>query len=116
MSRFASIAARGQVVTLAVHGQPVTYTPLHGTAIQNVQAVVGPEEAELRELGPDQERYRARSLIVPIDDVPTPHRRGDTVTINGEAWSVHETQAVDGKLARLLIVRPEMVGAGGRRM
>jgi hypothetical protein len=79
---------------------------------------VGAEFDDLLELDATRQRYRHRILEVPTSAGVDP-KRPDRFTINGaqgvEAWTVHERLGVEAGYARVRVIRPERVEAGGRR-
>ena len=115
-SAFESMFPVARELLMRQHGTAVQYDDGSGAGpIPVASAIVGAVAEDFLELagGGRNERYRHRAVTVSLADVPNP-RRPDKFTIDGEAWTVHERLPQDGGMARVTVVRPVRVEAGGR--
>ena len=92
---------------LALHGEPVTYTP-SGGAGQEVTGLVGGIESETDRDERGRSRRRRRSLTLSLDEVATPSHHA-TVTIDGEDWEVATVDFPGGGVAELQLVQQPLV-------
>jgi hypothetical protein len=120
MSAYDSIFSRyGLPAVQSAFGAAVTFTNVATSATTAVpDAILGAEADELLEFDAQgmRGRYRHRVVELPTATIAaTLAKRPNTITIGGEAWTIHEQLGVEGGLARVLVIRQERVEAAGRR-
>ena len=114
-SPFETLFSTSRALLLAGHGTPNVPYAAGDTPAVNVTAIVGAVAEETIQIDDTRTLYRHRPVSISTSDVPNPVR-GDRLTIDGEAWTVHERLPQDGGMARLTVVRPVRAEAGGRSL